>query len=386
MTGRVTRDERRATTGRPAGGERRFGPRMARALRCVAACLVACAVASGSRAQPAQRLALVLPTSNRALFGDPAGYFTPTDKPEDGLREAPWQGGAYGFVRNARRTSSGLVYTRFHEGMDVSPIYRDDRGEPLDTVVSVDDGRVVFVNSDARASNYGRYVVVEHRWQGSLYYALYAHLDAPYVYPSQYLRRGAALGRLGYTGTGIDRQRAHVHVEFNVLLSEGFDEWFAMYRPRAANEHGRWNGQNMAAFDIVGLYRALASDPRLDLGDYLRDHQTAAFTVAVPGGAVLDLVQRYPWLMAEGRRGAPPPPSYEIAFTGAGFPLRVSARDVGTGTPFVMQVSPLVRYQSAPVNGYLTRRGDDFQLSQKGREYIALISRPAPSVGAYRSW
>ncbi len=352
------------------------------------AVLLLALVATGpsARAQvSAQRLVLDLPTTNRAFFGNPAGYYMPTDKEEDGLRTAPWQGGSYGYVRNARRTSHGLVHTRFHEGMDVRPRFRDDRGEPLDTVMSVDDGRVVYVNHDAGESNYGRYVVVEHRWQGSLYFALYAHLESAWVYPSQYLRRGGALGRLGYTGAGIDRDRAHLHVEFNLFLSEGFDAWHARYNPRVTNTHGRWNGQNLAAFDSGALYRALASDPRLDLGTFLRDHQPIAFTVAVPGGVHLDLVRRYPWMMPP-LAGDAPPPSYEIAFAGSGLPLSITAREVGTATPFVLQVSPTVRYQGAPTNGLLTRRGDAYDLTEKGREYLVLLTRAAPSVGTYRAW
>lgn len=326
-----------------------------------------------------ERIHVSLPTSSTAFWRDPDAYFTPTDKPEDGLRSAPWQGGTYGYVRNAYRRAGVLVHTRFHEGMDVSPRFRDDRGEPLDTVVAISDGRVVYVNHDARASSYGRYVVVEHRWQGSLYYSLYAHLESAWVYPSQYVRERASIGRLGYTGTGIDRKRAHVHAEVNLYLSDGFDAWMARYHPRDRNEHGRWNGQNLAAFDVLGFYRALDENPRLDLGAWLRTHQPVAFTVAVPGHVRLDLVRRYPWLLTAPIESAPP--SYEIAFAGSGLPLSVRPREVGTATPFVLQVSPRVRYQGAPTNGLLTKRGDAYDLSTKGRAYIDLVTRSAPGIG-----
>ena len=367
------------------GGPRR--PHRASLIGAFVACgLVAGAVAVGlmslpASAQPRERIHVSLPTSSETFWANPAAYFVPTSNPDDGLREAPWEGGSYGYVRNATTRSGVRVHTRFHEGMDVAPRFRDAAGEPLDTVVAISDGRVVYVNRDARASNYGRYVVVEHRWQGASYYSLYAHLDAAWVYPSQYVREREALGRLGYTGTGIDRRRAHVHTEINLFLSEGFDAWMARYHARDANEHGRWNGQNLAAFDIVAFYRALAANPRLDLGTWLRTHQPVAFTVVVPGGVALDLVRRYPWLMPGVASTDPLPPAYEIALSGSGLPLSVSAREVGTATPFVLQVSARVRHQGAPTNGLLTARGDAYELTTKGRAYVDLLRRAVPSVG-----
>lgn len=346
----------------------------------VGVCIAALLTGRDAAAQPRERIQVSLPTSATTFWTDSEAYYMPTSNPDDGLREAPWQGGSYGYVRNANTRSGVRVHTRFHEGIDVAPRFRDRDGEPLDTVVSISDGRVVYVNHDARASSYGRYVVVEHRWQGASYYSLYAHLDAAWVYPSQYVRERAPLGRLGYTGTGIDRRRAHVHAEVNLYLSDGFDAWMARYKPREVNEHGRWNGQNLAAFDIVAFYRALAADPALDLGTWLRTHQPVAFTVVVPGRVTLDLVRRYPWLLVGGTPGETPP-AYEIAFAGSGLPLSVAPREVGTATPFVLQVSPRVRYQGAPTNGLLAKRGDAYDLSQKGREYVALVTRAAPTVG-----
>jgi hypothetical protein len=54
----------------------------------------------------------------------------------------PWQGGQYGFVRDPVETAAGTIYTRFHEGMDIRPMRRDARGEPIDEVRAVAGARV----------------------------------------------------------------------------------------------------------------------------------------------------------------------------------------------------------------------------------------------------
>src|SRR5690606_4562816 len=168
-------------------------------------------------------LRLILPTRNDALLGGAGpSFYQYTHRTFEGRRSKPWQGGQYGFVRNPLRTAEGIIYTKFHEGVDIRPVYRDHRGEPADTVVSIDDGYVVYVNNYERQSSYGKYVVVEHWWGGSPFYSLYAHLNSVTVRRGQRIRQGEPIGKLGYTGRGIDRERAHLHFEINMLLNRNF--------------------------------------------------------------------------------------------------------------------------------------------------------------------
>ena len=78
---------------------------------------------------------LALPTDNDALFsgGGPA-FYQYVERNYKGARSTPWEGGQYGFVRDPTETSAGIVYTRFHEGIDIKPVHRDANGEPLDQV------------------------------------------------------------------------------------------------------------------------------------------------------------------------------------------------------------------------------------------------------------
>src|SRR5690554_5389210 len=148
----------------------------------------------------AQPLDLILPTSNRALLEDDGpAFYQFTDRYFKGKRSHPWEGGQYGFVRNQVETQEGVVFTRFHEGVDIKPLYRDRRGEPLDTVRAIDDGYVVYANDNEHHSSYGKYIVVEHWWDGSPYYSLYAHLNEVDVERGDRVFQGDRLGRLGYT-------------------------------------------------------------------------------------------------------------------------------------------------------------------------------------------
>src|SRR4051794_5191973 len=189
--------------------------------------LVLLTLAVGRSVQAQERsgnLVLSLPTENDALFhGGGAAFYQYVTRDFKGVKSTPWEGGQYGFVRNPIETPGGLVYTRFHEGIDIKPLRRDANGEPTDPVRAIADGTVAYVNLVPGYSNYGRYVVVEHRWDGASYYSLYGHLASALVQAGAKVNRGDQLGVMGHTGEGIDRERAHVHLELNLLLGRRFE-------------------------------------------------------------------------------------------------------------------------------------------------------------------
>src|SRR6476660_517143 len=153
-----------------------------------------------------QTVDLGLPTDNDALFsGWGAAFYQYIDRNFNGVKSTPWEGGQYGFVRDPTDTAGGVVYTRFHEGIDIRPLHRDARGEPLDEVRAIADGKVVHTSLVPGSSNYGKYIVIEHRWGGSNYYSLYAHLSSIAVQPGETVKRGQPIAVMGYTGTGINR-------------------------------------------------------------------------------------------------------------------------------------------------------------------------------------
>jgi len=95
------------------------------------------------------------------------------DRTFEGKTSRPWSAGKYGFVRNLRRTEDGLIGTRFHEGIDISPLKRDKDNRPLDAIKAIDSGVVAYVNDEASRSNYGKYIVIEHNWDSGPLFSLY---------------------------------------------------------------------------------------------------------------------------------------------------------------------------------------------------------------------
>src|SRR6267378_8192567 len=70
-----------------------------------------------------QVLDLVLPTDNDALFsGDGPAFYQYVERNYKGMKSMPWEGGIYCFVRDPTDTPGGVVYTRFHEGIDIRPL------------------------------------------------------------------------------------------------------------------------------------------------------------------------------------------------------------------------------------------------------------------------
>jgi murein DD-endopeptidase MepM/ murein hydrolase activator NlpD len=231
----------------------------------------------------------------------------------------PWQGGQFGFWRDPRRTSGGIAYARFHEGMDVKPLRRDARGDPLDDVCAILAGQVVHV-TPAGKSNYGSYIVIRHEWGEGPFYSLYAHLMQAQVAVGSQVAAGQVIARMGYTGSGIDQRRAHVHVELNMMLNEQFEAWYQS-GISSPNHHGIYNGMNLLGLDLQALYLAHAQNPTLSISAWLKQSQ-AEFEITVPSGARLEILKRYPWL----REGpATAAPSWKIRCNRWGLPLTITA-------------------------------------------------------------
>lgn len=325
---------------------------------------------------PAQsgEMDLALPTENDALFhGGGAAFYQYITRDFQGQKSTPWQGGQYGYVRNPIQTSDGLLYTRFHEGIDILPVRRDARGEPLDEVRAIADGQVVHTNLAAGASNYGRYLVVEHRWAGASYYSLYGHLASITVQPGQKVARGAQLGVMGHTGTGLDRERAHLHLELNLLLSRRFESWYGNYVKNDPNRHGLYNGLNLTGIDIARFYLAQQKRPGLTVPQFL-SNEDAFYKVKLPASRGFDLPQRYPWLVR--KTGAPAPISWEVSFNQAGVPLKIEAEASVVAAPVLSFIEKRNGNYSNFTRGVVTGNSAPARLSESGERLMLLLTWP----------
>lgn len=320
----------------------------------------------------AEPLKISLPTDNRALLEEkPEDFYMYVHRSFEGQSSKPWTAGQYGFVRTLVKTEKeGVIATKFHEGLDIKPVKRDGRGNPTDEVRAIAGGTVVYVNPNSGGSNYGKYVVIEHNWGYGPFYSLYAHLASVSVKKKQRLLGGTPLGKMGYTGVGLNRERAHLHLELNMLASENFDDWHeAVFKGK--NPHGIANGMNLVGIDIASLYLAQRSDPNVTIPNFLKG-ASPYFKVAVPRTGPLEIVERYPWL----KRGTheADSPSWEISFTDSGIPLSVAPSHRLVEKPSVTYVRSTRSKHSYYTRKRLTGSGRKASLSKSGQNFIALFT------------
>lgn len=331
-----------------------------------------CCFAPGVLPGQTRPLDLRLPTDNTALFSsDPSKFYMYTDRNFEGVTSKPWTAGKYGFVRNEKRTAEGVIMTRFHEGLDIRPLKRDSSGKPLDDVRSIAPGKVVHAATVPSQSSYGNYVVVEHDWGYGPFYSLYAHLMTVSVKPGQRVTNASVLGRLGYTGDGINVERAHVHTELNLFLSKRFNAWHDQ-NFRTPNHHGVYNGINLVGLDLAGLFLAQRENPNLTIPEFMAG-MTAYYKVIVPKKGRMELIERYPWL-EKNASFAVGAPSWEIHFSSSGVPLAVTPSLTRVSQPQVSWVEYSKTYHAYNTRSRLTGSGSTASLTDSGLRYVELLT------------
>lgn len=319
-------------------------------------------------------LDLILPTANTALYrGDGENFYQFVDRDFQGVKTTPWEGGQYGFVRDPVETAAGIVYTRFHEGIDIKPLQRDAAGTPLDPVLAIADGTVVYTNPTPGFSNYGRYVVIDHVWGGCHYYSLCAHLNVITAHAGERVKKGDKIGVLGFTGEGIDRRRAHVHFEINLMLNSSFQQWHETWFPTETNHHGNYNGINLAGIDVAKFYLAWKKNPSLTIPEFL-SHEEVFYKVLIPRSPHFDLLRFYPWMLA-GKSNANPP-SWEISFTQSGVPLKIAPDAQQVAGPELSWIKRGPVPYSMLTRDVVTGSGSHGRLSETGLRLMKLLISP----------
>lgn len=301
------------------------------------------------------------------------------DRIFEGETSKPWEAGAFGFVRTAQRIEGDVLLTKFHEGIDIAPIRRDKAGNPLDLVSSIADGRVAHVSAVSGRSNYGKYVVLEHDWDGSRIYSLYAHLAEITCKQGDPVRAGGVLGRMGYTGAGINRVRAHVHLEIAMLMSRRFDDWRVKYGG-GINHHGNFNGMNLTGCDVARFFLEHRKNPEIRFGEFITSTPVHFKVIAPnPGKSVPDFISRHPWMVKGTARQAG---SWEIGFSNTGQPVSFEASDKEVQQPVVSAVRATKYPHRYLTRNLITGEGNHATLTPGGRALVALLMddfpKPAP--------
>lgn len=332
---------------------------------------VVIATSSPTQAQPW----LDFPTENRLLLdGKPEEFFMYVDRNFQGVQSKPWQGGDYGFTRGPQLLQGEVVMTHLHEGIDIKPLRRTADGTPLDPVTAAAAGTVVHVSNDARASNYGKYVVVEHLIGGSPYYTLYAHLQSIDVQPGQRVRQGEKIGVLGFTGVGLNKERSHLHFEFCVMLNRNFQGWYDLVtKPGDPNRHGIYNGRNLVGANPADLLLAVQKQPNLDIRRFLSS-LPPLFAITVNNSPNLDLLQLYPWMVPVGSPANPP--AWKIFFSETGVPIRAEAVPRTVTQPEVTWLKPSPIALTHLSRGLITGTPAAPRLTESGQRFVRLLTFP----------
>jgi murein DD-endopeptidase MepM/ murein hydrolase activator NlpD len=325
-------------------------------------------------AQSQTPLNLVLPTENDGLLrGDGPAFYQYIERDYQGVKSTPWEGGRYGFVRNPVATGNGIVYTRLHEGIDIRPLQRDAQGEPLDPVHAIAAGVVVHTNPVPGFSNYGRYVVVEHHFDGCKYYSLYGHLSSIAVRTGQRVQQRDQLGVMGHTGEGLNQARAHLHLELNLLLNRRFESWHDTFFKNDPNHNGLYNGLNLVGIDIARLYLALQKRPALTIPEFLSEEETL-YRVLLPNTKNFDMAKLYPWMIQqkpEGEMG-----SWEVSFNRAGVPLKIQSNAKAVSEPELSYLKAGGVSSGMLTNERVAGRGANAHLTEKGKQFMRLLTFP----------
>jgi hypothetical protein len=243
--------------------------------------------AASSQAQPAPRVDFRWPTPNRAweMGKSIEDYIQPTVSGDP-------ESGTFGCIR-----SSG---GQFHEGIDIKAISHDRSGEPADPVSAAMTGIVRYVNPRPGASNYGRYIVIEHPDLIPAVYTLYAHLARiePNVRAGVPVKAGDVIALMGRSegSMAVPKDRAHLHFEIGLRLSDSFDGWYHRRGFGSPNDHGAWNGMNLMGVDPLDFLRQWRSHRVGDFQQFF-DQRHAVVRVRIATSRVPDFITRYPALL-----------------------------------------------------------------------------------------
>ena len=248
-----------------------------------------------------ETLNLALPTDNDALFrGDGPEFYQYIERDFKGEKSNPWEGGQYGFVRNPNETPAGIVYTRFHEGIDIRPLQRDARGEPLDG--ARDCGwpwchtNLVPVPRTTASMSWSNIAGTAGTTTAST--GICARLGSRRTARAA----GEQLGVMGHTGEGLDQARAHVHLELNLMLSRRFESWHDHLSRTIPIATASTTGSILPASTSPALSRlaetAVAHHPGVSR------RRRDVLQGAASRLENFDLPERYPWMLARKRRNS----------------------------------------------------------------------------------
>jgi peptidoglycan LD-endopeptidase LytH len=213
-------------------------------------------------------------------------------------------------------------------------------------------------------------------------YSLYAHLQEirSDLKVGKQVRAGeqiAVMGRTSNTAQRITQDRAHVHFEFDLFYNDNFPSWFKKYCAGERNDHGQWNGMNLAGIDPRLIFleeRRLGA--QFNLVTWL-SQRTELCRVMVRQKD-FPWVRHYPALVARNpkaeREGIA---GYEISLDYNAIPFRLIPRAAseikGSGKYQLLSVNE-AEYTKNPCRRLVVRKGTSWQLGPHGVKFLDLLT------------
>lgn len=307
---------------------------------------------------------LTFPTPQTNLLAEGVeGVFQPTvsGRPESAF---------YGSTRTG--TEGGRLVTRFHEGIDIAPLFPFVKGKAQDPVFAVADGRVGYVNTGAGRSNYGKYVVILHKDPMGEVYTIYSHLAEVEagLRDGMKVEAGAKLGLMGNTPANIiPNDRSHLHFEAGLILNSRYVRIAA--EGKRAPIHGNFNGGNLCGLDPLEFFRFMNANPGSSFADFVKS-VPVAMELVVRISNIPDFFKRYPALW----EGAPPGDgAIRVYVSENGLPLRGHAESEIRAPARGRAVVARVYEEVLGKNGkhLVTQKGGEWIMTPKGDQWLALV-------------
>ncbi len=310
------------------------------------------------------------PTDNKALLEEKnEEFFMYCDRFFEKESTRPWEAGRFGFVRNPFRISTGEIwFSKLHEGIDISPLERDANDEPLDLIRSIAPGTVVHTSSVAGHSNYGRYVVVAHELPEGTFYSLYAHMGDVQTEVGVKVDNSTVLGRMGYSGVGLNKRRAHLHLELAFMINSHYEQ----FAPKA-NLHGNYNGLNLIGMNMEDILILGRGENPVSISEYLKTVEEL-YRVRIPNRPELDFIKRYPFLLQGTEEEKQNAASLDIAFSAEGIPLAAYPCEEKVSAPKVLSSKPLPTLLQNCTSNRLKNNSQNPQLTANGLRFIQLFT------------
>jgi hypothetical protein len=185
------------------------------------------------------------------------------------------------------------------------------------------------------------------------------------------------MGRTSNTHQRITKDRAHCHFELDLLVNDRFAQWHAAKKDGERNDHGNFNGHNLAGFDPAPVLKeAAARGAAFDFAAHLQS-RPEMFRVAIRAKSLSivrrcpRLVQRNPVAEREGIAG------YEIACSFNGVPLRIvprAASELKSPAKTVLLSVNEAEWRAHPCAKLVFKRGQAWTLLAHGQELVELMA------------